>query len=810
MNFKKPLTAALTLSLTTGILHFAQAFDIAQNGAPRAMIVVAQNALEPDKDDLAAQKISVAAHDLQEYIRKISGATLPIVGDGSTAPGGSTPVGDLILVGQNKITDAMKVDIPSGLTPARKEEGFLIQSRGDRLVLAGNNDGPYHGTEYAVYDFLNRMGVRWFSPGEWGEWTPKRTTIRINDFTVRQKPDFLYRNWWHHATPEMQQLDARWRIRNKMNPDYILAVPNDTSLRAFVADQGLAATRPELFAKTFDGQVNPYYPNLSNPETVQIAAEKAREFFRKNPAADSVGIAPDDGLPRDFTPTTMKLNQGFSELIGREGVPTEMSASEEWFTWLNAVVREVNKEFPNKIITTSAYANRNIPPFGVKIDPHLGIEFAAIWSDTLHAYDDPKSWQMIRQGQLLERWGKANDKVFIYGYEYTMLASALTPVPTTRKMARDFPLLKKWGIVGKFDEGRNIWAERGIQTKYTKAHLLWNANENVPALLDDYFSKWYGNAAKPAKEFWDVLEEQIESTPVQGHEDRVLPWVYTPQMLVKLEDSLTQAERAANTPRDKEHVQIDRLIYEHLKAYMAMNDAELHGTFAEATRQAKVMLSIRPQLFAIDPFLMKANERTPEGGVDYSTGVWGWAVTDRMEYFQKLTDLTSGVTGDLVALLPQKPAFTIDPKDEGRFAGWFKEDWNAANWKTISTDTPFYLQGYMDKTGYPYLGQMWYQFKTDMPAKFGGKRVHLRAPIVESEAWVWVNGKYIGHRPYHEAYERPNEMDVDVTDALKPGQRNVITFRVSTSSTPTAVAGGLTGRLFLYAPYETEARLAAP
>ena len=434
----------------------------------------------------------------------------------------------------------------------------------------------------------------------------------------------------------------------------MLDAPLDSSVTLYTADPKLGATRPELFARTFDGQVNTRFPNLTNSEAVQIAAEKVKEYFRKNPDAGSLGIAPDDGLPRDFTPETMKLNQGFSELIGREGVPSEMSASEEWFLWLNAVVREVNKEFPDKIITTSAYANRNIPPFGVKIDPHIGVMFGAIWSDTMHAYDDPKAWQMVRQGQLLERWGKASDKVFIYGYEYTMLTTALTAMPTTRKMARDFPLLKKWGIIGKFDEGRNIWAERGIQTKYTKANLLWNANTNVDALLDDYFSKWYGNAAKPAKAFWDVLEEQIESSPVQGHEDRVLPWVYTPPMLVKLEDALTQAERAANTPRDKEHVQIDRLIYEHLKAYMAMNDAELHGNFAEAARQAQVMLDARGKLFAINPFLMKANERAPGGGLDFSSGTWYWTITDRMEYYQKMHDLTSGKTGDLVAMLPQK------------------------------------------------------------------------------------------------------------------------------------------------------------
>jgi hypothetical protein len=43
-------------------------------------------------------------------------------------------------------------------------------------------------------------------------------------------------------------------------------------------------------------------------------------------------------------------------------------------------------------------------------------------------------------------------------------------------------------------------------------------------------------------------------------------------------------------------------------------------------------------------------------------------------------------------------------------------------------------------------------------------------------------------------------MELNVTDALKPGQTNVISIRVSTSLNRTAVAGGLTGRLFLYSP----------
>ena len=76
------------------------------------------------------------------------------------------------------------------MTPQRDEEGFLLLCKGDRLVLAGNDEGPYHGTEYAVAEFLNRLGVRWFMPGDFGEVVPKRTTLTVAEMDVRQKPDF--------------------------------------------------------------------------------------------------------------------------------------------------------------------------------------------------------------------------------------------------------------------------------------------------------------------------------------------------------------------------------------------------------------------------------------------------------------------------------------------------------------------------------------------------------------------------------------------------------------------------------------------
>jgi hypothetical protein len=89
----------------------------------------------------------------------------------------------------------------------------------------------------------------------------------------------------------------------------------------------------------------------------------------------------------------------------------------------------------------------------------------------------------------------------------------------------------------------------------------------------------------------------------------------------------------------------------------------------------------------------------------------------------------------------------------------------------------------------------------DVPASAAGKKVLLYAPTVETEAWAWVNGKFAGHKPYHEAYERPtNEAEFDVTAAFQPGKKNSVAIRVHTGMNAAQAASGMISRAFLYTP----------
>ena len=751
----------------------AAGITIVENGKPKATIVI-WNAASP--------KTKTAAEDLQTYIKKMTGADLPVVMDTSN------PKGTLLLVGKSNITKEINVAIPSGLTNSRREEGFVILSKDSKIVLAGNDEDPYHGTEYAVYDFLNRLGVRWYQPGDLGEYVPKKETIAFPEMSISGKPDFVMRNWWCHQPDDRAALEYRWKLRNKMNPDLSLGVPGDGSAINLLTDAEFKE-RPELFAMNADGTRNRDMPNLTNPDAVKAAAETVKEFFRANPRANSYAFAPDDGQPRDYSPETLKISRGFTVDGGRPGVAEDASITEEWINFANNLTTEVRKDYPDVYLATNGYANRYYPPQGVKVDDHLVIMYANIMACSRHSYDQPGCWIDARDAQMVKQWCKLSRNVWLYNYIDQMMVSALTPIPEVHKLRRNMPLLKKWGAMGFNDEARNALAECGILSRYLRAQLEWNADSNVESIQNDYYTHWYGQAAKPMRAFYETIENAFDTTPIHGHEDRILPEVYAPKMMSQLAVHLAAAEQQADTDRAKRHVRADRLIYQYLQAYMAMTSDEFTCRFAEAAKQASHMMGLRKEINALNPFLMM------EGEVDYPY----WGVTQRRDYYQSLADLTSGNTGELVAVLSDKAMFRTDPKDDGIMAEWHAPNLPQAGWNPILTTRPFYMQGYQDNDCYPYLGNMWYRLTVNVPASATGKKVMLYSTVLETEGWIWVNGQFAGHRPYAAAYIRPCPLDVEVGQFLHAG-KNTIAIRVNTSLGAAQEASGLLSRLFLYSP----------
>ena len=102
----------------------------------------------------------------------------------------------------------------------------------------------------------------------------------------------------------------------------------------------------------------------------------------------------------------------------------------------------------------------------------------------------------------------------------------------------------------------------------------------------------------------------------------------------------------------------------------------------------------------------------------------------------------------------------------------------------------------VSRDGHPYTGLGWYRFSVNVPAVAEGKEARLFLPGVVAQAWVWVNGEYVGRSEQMNAFLFPQEMDVTTSPYLKAG-RNVITVRVFQDN-PYIGSNGVYERPFLY------------
>jgi len=417
---------------------------------------------------------------------------------------------------------------------------------------------------------------------------------------------------------------------------------------------------------------------------------------------------------------------------------------------------------------------------------NLTVMFADIVGCTIHRYDDPNCWQTREQNNMLKQWCTISDKVWVYGYNYTMLVTKGTLTPMTRRVRSTVPMTKAAGSIGFLDQEEADMSELGIPTYVARLALEWNTEADVDAVLADFYQKWFGSAAKPMQDYYNTLETAFDTAPVHGHEDGILSEIYTPKVMARLEKDIKQAEKVVQTDAEQQHVRAERLIFDHLQAYVDSLQAKNEYRFSDAAKLMEQMLAIKEELGAITPYF---------GYRPYPVYQEAWEA-------KRMTKLAEKAAGRLVPL-PETARFATDKQDVGRSQRWMEPAYNDAKWQLCRTTTGWQNQQLKDDDGLPlmtkdghgYRGVTWYRYAVDIDA-VGGKEARLCLPAVINQAWVWVNGQYAGRSNYVQAWFRPAEVDMDITPYLKP-DGNTITLRVLCTEDYFG-ANGLYERPFIY------------
>ncbi|HOX38901.1 MAG TPA: DUF4838 domain-containing protein [Candidatus Brocadiia bacterium] len=176
------------------------------------------NWLDADKRDDAVCSQCFAAVELQRYLRRMTGRD----NDFTINDDGAAPEGDLIILGGPDLNSLSREachawGISAEELPKLGPEGYVIKSgllRGKSCILIAG--GGRSGTLYGVYDFLHRLGCRWFGPGEIHEEIPSLKLERLPEMDVRETPKFGIRGfhaWEDRGNPDF----LLWMARNRMN-----------------------------------------------------------------------------------------------------------------------------------------------------------------------------------------------------------------------------------------------------------------------------------------------------------------------------------------------------------------------------------------------------------------------------------------------------------------------------------------------------------------------------------------------------------------------------------------------------------------
>jgi hypothetical protein len=543
---------------------------LVRDGVPTATIVVAAEASADEK---------LASVELQDYLRKMSGAELPV---------GNAPADDGDAVVRVGVFGSAAVESFRGRRPP--SDGFALQTEGRTLYVVG---GDARGTLYGAYELLERLGVRWFMPTELGEDVPVARTVPLPELAVLQGPAFRHVSGLVWAGGPGA---AAWerRLKGRVGPDERFG-HNWSAVLRFTPEN--VKLHRELFAEV--GGKRGESPQLcsAHPEVVRLSVEAARRFFDANTQAEIFSLSPNDGF-------------GFCEdercraVDALYGV-TDGTLSDRFVHYANEVLAELEKTHPGKQIGILAYVFHTNPPLHAR--PHQ--DYATLITHTpwdfchVHAIGDPACSVNPRFASYLRGWSAAASHVGVYDYYGHFFVFA--PWPILHSIRRDIPFLHALGIERFTSETQQNWANQGLNF-YVAAKLLWDPATDVDALLREYYTRFYGRAAPAMQRYWERWEAAMTASAAQG--DGGYEWLrmFTPELVAECEELLEDAERLAGGDTDKvqRRVAFARVGLGFTQAFMRMLDAgarrdlpALRTAAAEAELRLQEARGSEPQAF---------------------------------------------------------------------------------------------------------------------------------------------------------------------------------------------------------------------
>lgn len=435
-------------------------------GAVQAQITLVNNRqpvsriVLPDENEVDRQ----AALLLQDFVQRISGATLPIVTSGKIRPG--------------------DVRIGKGDAGGAGEDGFLLSTdKGVLRIVSGGDKGAIYGVVTLLEDYL---GVSYYAK-ETYTLTPS-ATITLPVIHRVETPAFRYRQTWSYGCE-----DPIYKMWFRLEEPQQLFVDNlwVHTFDKLIPSDVYGKEHPEYYA-LINGERRPGNASqwcLSNPEVFELAAHKIDSLFKAHPDKRMISVSQNDG---NFTNCTCPVCREIDEYEG--------SLSGSIIHFLNKLAAR----FPDKEFSTLAYLYSMQPPKHVKPLPNVNIMLCDIDCKREVPLTDNASGQEFVKA--LEGWAKISDNIFVWDYGINF-DNIVSPFPNFHILQKNIQLFKKNHVTMYFSQVNGIkGGDFSEMRAYMLSKLMWNPYLDADSLMQTFMKGYYGAAAPALYAYQKIMQ----------------------------------------------------------------------------------------------------------------------------------------------------------------------------------------------------------------------------------------------------------------------------------------------------------------
>jgi hypothetical protein len=515
-------------------------------GSARLSLESLRYVVMPDESGAA---LSAAVGDLCEVFKRRHGVELQVLTDSVRRPKAAIYLGAC-----------------TGLSCGLQNNAFLIRRQGTRVFICGDGE---HGVLNGVYALCEQLlGARWYWAGDLGLELVGDAADKFPEGRWAEEPAYVMRTFY----PVNSDFGRRNRLVRRYEFNHALAK---------VFSPALYEQEPEVFSEVYgqrrkpkgNGAYDPQ-PDFSEPRAVEVAAAAALAYFESHPERRSFSLSINDNALFDDSEATRALVEPVDYFRGRPNY-TDLV-----FGFMNAVAAQVFEEGgawatpsgePRYLTALAYYWTEQSPSFPLhpRVMPVLTSDRAQ-WHDPAYRQEDKA---------LIARWANSGAEC-IATWDYYFGAPYPYPRQFNQWLVESLKYMSEQGVSVFFSQLPSSWGLDGCKA-WLAAQLLWDPSRDAEALLDEYYTSFFGAAAEPIRQFYERAEahrntHEGKAEWIKFYEDEFSIELFDAQELSELRACIELAKhRVAHDARRLARVEVVSAAFSLTEAY-----AQYHATRA--------------------------------------------------------------------------------------------------------------------------------------------------------------------------------------------------------------------------------------